>query len=542
MLYVGGVRPTIRVFNSAGIDHGGIMGFPDGFRITAMDAGASHLYVAISDGGFLHEIYRSTPYGITEFPFAVESRVTAVDIASDDCSLFYATATRGIRRLDVCRRTPSTLVSNLRARDVALLPDSTLLVAPATGNTILRLGEDGAVVRRYHGPRVRAWRAVAVAPRARSFWAATAKGTIYRFSLPSGSRQGVRIETIPRLAELLVVGGPQGRTRPAPVAKEDGSLALDGVPTLTGEGLVAQTHGRPEPPQQCTAPNPATMEFSPPGQTTAVGPYPGDFSATQQASIGPQTIPRPSGPLGVDVGPILGLAGSFGIRAANGAQVHGTLALPANAGDENTGACLVFERQVFPHSVQFGPTYHLSGYYRNIHARRLDYHASIETGGRTYFDEGETAVFTDECYLTVNGGELAGESYRMAQSFRSRRESVSDTFASEADHEPHMVVVRGNRTTARLRIRWPRPADSFTVDGIELVKDSALRAPPRRGKLKPGKLKPGGITVRVTRSGTSLNIIVDKLKPGELRFIVKPVRLSGATTVTTALESPAASS
>jgi hypothetical protein len=535
-LFVGGVRPTVLAFNSSGISQGSFGAYPDGFQITAMDANATHLYVAISDGGFLHEIYRSTLRGLTLPPFAVESRVTAFDIASDDCSLFYATAQRGIRRLDVCRRTSGELVANLAARDIALLPDSTLLVAPTSGRTILRLGADGGVVRRYRGAQVKSWRALSVTPDGRSFWAATAKGAVYRFSLTSGSVQR-RIHTIFPLAELLVAGAPQG-SAPAPgPPKQEGSLELDGVPTLTGEGLVAQANGRPTPPQQCSAPNPATMEFSPPGLKTAVGPYPGKFAATQTASIGRQTISQPSGPLGVDVGRVLSLEGSFDIHVPDGPRVQGTLTLPEGSRNENTGACLVFQNQVFPRSLIFGPTYHLSGYYRNIHARKLDYHASIQTGGRTYFDEGDTALFTDEYYLTLQDGALAGETYRLAQSFRSRRQSVTDTVASKEDTEEHEVVVTGNRSTAVLRIRWPRPGDAFTITDIRLERLVAFR-PFGGRKLKPGKLKPGGIYVRTTRKGRTLNVVVSKLKPGEIRFTIKPTRLASATTVETSLANP----
>lgn len=536
-LLVGGERPTVLAFNSSGISQGSFGAYPDGFRFTAMDASDSHLYVAITDGGFLDEISRSTLRGITEFPFAVESRVTALDIASDDCSLFYATAQRGIRRLDVCQRTPSLLVSNLAARDIALLPDSTLLVVPTSGRTILRLGPDGVVVRRYDDPRVKSWQAVAVTPDGASFWAATAKGAVYRFSLTSGAVQR-RIHTIFPVAELLVAGAPQGPA-PAPGSpKQEGSLALDGVPTLTGEGLVAQANGRPTPPQQCTAPKPATMEFSPPGQTTAVGPYPGEFTATQTASIGKQTIAQPSGVLGVNVGRILSIDGRFDIRVPNGPRVQGTLSLPGGTGTANTGACLVFQDQVFPNTVIFGPTYHLSGYYRSIHARRLDYHASIQTGGRTYFDNGETALFTDEYYLTHRDGALAGEAYRLAQSFRSRRQSVTDSVESKADLKEHAVVVSGNRRTAVLRIRWPRASDVFDLLDIRLEKRLKFR-PLGGGKLKPGKLKPGGVYVRTTRKGRMLNVVVTKLKPGELRFTIGATRLSpGATTVETALQNP----
>ena len=279
-IYAATDTPVLKVFDSDGA-HGGIGEYPDGFVVTALDSDAAHVYIAVSDGGLLHSIYRSTHAGVHEFPFMVESRVTALDIASDDCSLFYATATRGIRRLDVCSRGASRLVSDLVARDIALLPDSTMLVVPRTGRAILRLAPDGHVLRRYQTPRVKSWRSIAVAPGAVSLWAATPGGVVYRFSLSSGKLEGRRFSTISPLVAVDVIDGPDGTAPPLGPPKQEGSLELDGVETLTGEGLVDIADGRPTAPQQCTAPNPATMEFSPPaGSLTAAVAVSGEFSST----------------------------------------------------------------------------------------------------------------------------------------------------------------------------------------------------------------------------------------------------------------------
>lgn len=543
-IYAGDDTPVLRMFESDG-SHGGIGEYPDGFVVTALDSNAAHVYVAVSDGGLLHNIYRVTHAGVHQFPFVVESRVTALDIASDDCSLFYATTTRGIRRLDVCARGNSQLVTNLAARDIALLPDSTLIVVPSRGRAILRLAPDGHILRRYQTPRVKSWRSVAVARGAASLWAATPAGVVYRFALSSGKVEGRRIKTIlSRLAALDVIDAPEGVAPPLGPAKQEGSLELDGVKTLTGEGLVDIANGRPNAPQQCTAPNPTTMEFSPPAgsETAAIGPYPGEFSSTLTGSIGRQTIKRPSGILGVNVGRVFDLSGNFEIRASDGRRVQGSLLLPKKAGNANTGACLVFQNKTFPHSILFPPTVPLTGYFRNIHARQLGYRATIQTGGRTYFDEGDTSLYTDEYYLSRAdlGGLFAGSASRHTQSFYSRLQSVDDEVDSKSERERHVIVVRGGRKSLTFRIAWPRKTDAFTVTDIGLVKASQ-RHLAGAGKLKPGKLKPGGIRVSTTRKGKTLRVVVTKLKPGEVRFAVAATRLTGATTVTTSLENPSGS-
>lgn len=539
-IYAASDTPVLKVFESDG-SHGGIGEYPDGFVVTALASDAAHVYVAVSDGGLLNNIYRATHAGVHEFPFVVESRVTALDIADDDCSLFYATAPGGIRRRDVCSRGNSQLVSNIAARDIALLPDSTLLVVPSKGGAILRLAPDGHVLRRYQTPRVKSWRSVAVTRDAASLWAATPRGVLYRFSLSSGALQGRPIRTISRLAAVDVIDAPEGKAPPLGPAKQEGSLELDGVKTLTGEGVVDIADGRPTAPQQCTAPNPARMEFSPPAGSlnAAVGPYPGEFSSTLTGSIGRQTIKRPSGILGVNVGRVLDLSGSFEIRATDGRRVQGSLLLPKRAGNANTGACLVFQNQTFPNSILFPPSVPLTGYFRNIHAGQLGYRATIQTGGRTYFDEGDTSLYTDEYYLSRAdlGGLFAGSASRQTQSFYSRLQSVDDEVDSKSERERHVIVVRGGRKSLTFRIEWPRKNDAFTVTGIGLTKASG-RNLAGTGKLKPGKLKPGGIRVSTTRHGRTLRVVVTKLKPGEVRFAVAATRLTGATTVTTTLENP----
>lgn len=535
-LYVAPNAPVVRVYNPDGSSRGTLGSYPDGFVVTAMDANASHLYVAISDGGFLHQIYRSTLQGLTEFPILVDSQVTSLEVAADDCTLFYATADRGIRRRDVCGGDSDVLVANVRANDIALLPDSTLLVTPQKGSSLLRMNGSGKVVRRYRGPRVKAWQAVSVTPEGSSFWAATRGGVLYRFSLGSGRRERGPIKTIASLRELIVVGTPQGPAPPPVAGKQEASLELDGVPTLTGEGFVAVDNAPVTSPVNCTAPSPATMAFSTTG--TASGPYPGGYTASQTASIGRQTVVRPSGPLGVDVGKITKLGAQFSVTGGGGRLVNGTLLLPKKPSKANTGACLVFQHQTFPRAVVFSTQYQVSGYYRNIHARRIGYEAAIRSGARTYVDRGNTALFTDQSHVVGDDdGHVALQGTRLTQTFRSRLISVTDQFASKSVQQPHFVRVRGNRKTLTLTVRWKRPSDAFTLKGIRLVRPSAWR-PQSERKLKPGKLKPGGVVVRTTRKGKTLKVVITKLKPGELRFTVAPAKLGGSTTVATTLESP----
>jgi hypothetical protein len=531
-LYVAGKQPTLITFNPDGT-RGLLDSFPDGFEITAMDADETHFYVATSDGRSLHQIHRFTLGGVGFFPVPVESKVASLAIASDGCSLFYATLERGIRRLNSCDETASSiLISAIAASDIALLPDGTMLIAPQRGTAILRLQSDGTTLRRYKRSGSRSWRKLAVDQDGATFWAADAPGRLVRFSVSSGQV----LKTLGGLGpvhDLLVVGAPHGPAASWP-AKEDGSLELDGVPTLTGEGFVQQISGRPLPPEPCSPSVESTLHFETEGQ--AFGPYRGTFSSRETVRVGPQTIQRPSGPLGVPVGRLLSLDGSFSLPGTS-RSVSGTLSLPRKETAPNTGACLSFENQTFPNAVLIPPDFPVTGYYRNIHARKFPYRATISSGGRAYVDRGDSALFTDEYYLTRPDGGFQGSVDRLEQTFSSRLVSVVDRFATQGVGKAHSVEVHGNRKTLTLRIAWKSRSDSFTLKGIAFHQRSSFR-PNSERKLKPGKLKPGGIFVRTTRKGRTLKIIVTKLKPGELRFKVVPTRLNGTTTATTILENP----
>jgi hypothetical protein len=536
-LYIAGATPTLLVFEADGKPRGTLASFPDGFDVTAMDADESHIYVATSDGRFLHEIYRFTHAGVTGFPFLVESPVTSLAIASDGCSLFYSTLKRGIRRLDACdEHASSVLISTLAANDIALLPDGSMLVAPRKENALLRLRNDGKIVRRYARAPSRSWSALSVDPDGSTFWAADSTGRLVQFST-----SGQALKTLGSLGtvrDLLVVGAPHG---PASTwrAREDSSLALDGVSALTGEALVQQLQGRPTPPEACSTKTESTLHFAV-SNGRAAGPYPGSFSASEVTRLGPQTIDRPSGPLGVPVGRLLDLDGQFSV-SSGGRTVLGSLALPRKKSATNSGACLAFENMTFPRAVIFGPGYAVSGYYRNVHARAFLYSATITSDGRKYLDSGDTALFTDEYHLIDSTGRFVGSANRYQQTFRSRFVSVTEGFSSKGAGTEHSVQVRGNRKTLTLRVEWKRKSDAFALQGIRFHKRSSWR-PQSDQKLKPGKLKPGGVLVRTTRKGRTLKVVVAKLKPGELRFKVVPTRLRGATTAKTILENPAGGS
>ena len=531
ILYVGGDTSTLLLFNPDGT-RGMTESFPEGFDVTAMDANASHIYAATTDGRFLHQLYRIDPAGPVEFPRFLEAPATSLDIASDDCTLFYSTLTRGIRRMDVCHtESAGTLLLSLAANDIALLPDATLLAAPRKGGAVVRIRSDGKVVRRYKRGSRTSWKALALTPDASAFWAADSAGRLVEFQLSSG-RILKTLAPAEKVRDLLVVGAPQGDPGTWR-GRDDGSLELDGVPTLTGEGFVDQDNGRPTPPEPCSPASESTLHFN--STSLAVGPYRGTYASMQTARLGPQTIQEPSGPLGVPVGRLLDLEGGFTI--SSGARtVSGTLALPKKTSDANSGTCLSFQNMSFPHSPLFPPERLLTGYYRSLNAHAFLYRATISANGRQYVDSGDSALFTDEYYLTDTDGSFAGSANRYEQTFQSRSVSVTDRFASKRDRHQHTVDVRGNRTTATLVVRWT-PGSTFTVKGISFHRRST-RELQGGEKLKPGKLKPGGIVVRTTRKGRTLRIVITKLKPGELRFTVVPARLSGSAAATTTLADP----
>jgi hypothetical protein len=102
----------------------------DGHRFV-VDA-AQNIYIATEDG----QLFAIRPDGTIRADFALG--IVTMDLAADQCTLFYATPDGTVRRFNVCTGTAlSDFVAAAVTREIRLLPDGGLL----------RLGSDAEVVR-----------------------------------------------------------------------------------------------------------------------------------------------------------------------------------------------------------------------------------------------------------------------------------------------------------------------------------------------------------------------------------------------------------
>ena len=280
-----GPRPIVYHFDPDGSSQGGWLASAVGLvpgAIAVRDA--ESIYVAVSDGGVLHEIYRFNEHGENPSPVLVAAKVTALDVAADGCTILYATPEPGLKRLDWCadKRLPdfatAPVVSTVRA-----LPDGTAL-ATTGGATIVRLADGGAVVRTYKAAGAGSWSDFDLTLTDRPSGRERSRGSSTVSTLqaqPCCRARSQRSGASRRLPckDLREDGSPQalGRRRPM------GSHST--APARQAKGFSARLAPPPQASRPPAVSAPALVSFSGVGQT--IGPYGGSFSATAATTIGP---------------------------------------------------------------------------------------------------------------------------------------------------------------------------------------------------------------------------------------------------------------
>ncbi len=128
---------------------------------------------------------------IDQFDAETENRGTDwIDLASDQCTLFYTSESWNIKRYNVCTRTqlpdfnaaplPDSIAYALR-----LLPGGDLLVANTS--LIARLDPSGVTVQAYDALGEDCWFALNLDPDGKSFWSADfCSATVHRFDIETG--------------------------------------------------------------------------------------------------------------------------------------------------------------------------------------------------------------------------------------------------------------------------------------------------------------------------------------------------------------------
>lgn len=181
----------------------------------------------------------STGLLLATFTLAVENINTDwIDLAADQCTLFYTSEGVLVKRFDVCTNTQLADFATLptpTAYALRILPTGEVLVA--TSSAVYRLNTSGSVVKTYAAsslspsPTGQLF-AVNLDPDLTTFWTAEVSGggTIYRVDLSSGAQVTAFPSGVSGLGGLLVYGEvTAAQASPIPALGAWGMLLLAGT-------------------------------------------------------------------------------------------------------------------------------------------------------------------------------------------------------------------------------------------------------------------------------------------------------------------------
>jgi cysteine-rich repeat protein len=159
---------------------------------------AGNFYVGHASGDFKIRKYNASGTFLESYSAAIHfSGTDWIDLATDQCTLFYTSQGRSVKRFDVCANTQLTDFATLPDDGVAyalrLLPpgDGTGGLLVADNNNIKRLNGTGNVVQKYDSPGEDNWFSLNLDHDGTSFWSGDA-GTrnFYHFGIDSGNILG----------------------------------------------------------------------------------------------------------------------------------------------------------------------------------------------------------------------------------------------------------------------------------------------------------------------------------------------------------------
>lgn len=222
---------------------------------------------------------------------------TWIDLASDQCTMYYTTNGRSIKRFDVCQgvQKPDFTVNPLpgTAYALRLIPDGGLLVADSA--QILRLDMNGTIVQSYGRGENTDWFGMSLDPDRRYFWSTNLNSnTVSKFELATG-RQPLTftISTNSTVGGLAVFGENPAATSITPTAIPTSTSTR--TPTLTSTPTPTLT---PKPP-----PAP-TLTFTPAPTSTTAPPQTPPIPPPSLLPTRPPVIPTPTPP--PDILPLVG--------------------------------------------------------------------------------------------------------------------------------------------------------------------------------------------------------------------------------------------
>ncbi len=153
--------------------------------------GAGNAYVGQADGSADVMKFDSAGNLLRSFNVPTESRGSDwIDLAQDQCTLFYTSEGYKVKRFDVCNNVALTDFATLDHRPafaLRLLPDGGLLVADSTD--IHRLDSSGNIIKTYDAAGENNWFALNLDPDGKSFWSGDfGTANFYKFDIDSGTQ------------------------------------------------------------------------------------------------------------------------------------------------------------------------------------------------------------------------------------------------------------------------------------------------------------------------------------------------------------------
>jgi cysteine-rich repeat protein len=206
---------------------------------------AANFYIAYVDNGLKIRKYNATGTLLETYSAEMEDRGSdwsysiELDLAKDQCTLYYTTISFQVRRFNVCNNTQlpdfATLPA-MHAYALRLRPpgDGTGGLLVVCSDSIKRLNGKGNVVQSYEFPGEYFWWFLRLDPDGISFWAG-ADTNLYRFDIASGSKIVGPIAKEKGISSLCVLGEV---TAASPCG--DGNLQIgeecDDGNTVNGDG------------------------------------------------------------------------------------------------------------------------------------------------------------------------------------------------------------------------------------------------------------------------------------------------------------------
>ena len=166
-------------------------------------------------------------------------RTDWIDLAADQCTLFYTDESGTIHRYDVCSDSPLSDFASGGQYALRLLPSGGLLAASSTG--VNRLDDSGAIIQSYDTEGEDCWFALNLDPDGTSFWSADfCTADVVKFDIASGDVEqtfntGTGADTVFGLTVFgeITVGG--GGSADLSLTKTDSPdpVLVDGLLTYT---------------------------------------------------------------------------------------------------------------------------------------------------------------------------------------------------------------------------------------------------------------------------------------------------------------------